>query len=112
MGLTEKPRFTVLNKIDVAPGMDKNWSEEEALQDLLNNQTMLMKTCFCSAVKKWGLTALLPGSARFYPLKQLFRHNIETTTRCNRKLGPKLFSNAVAPPKVFYDANISHFCNF
>jgi GTP-binding protein HflX len=74
MGLTEKPRFTVLNKIDVAPGMDKNWSEEEALQDLLNNQTDVDENVFfVSAVKKWGLTALLTRISQVLSVKTTFQ---------------------------------------
>jgi GTP-binding protein HflX len=74
MGLTEKPRFTVLNKIDVAPGMDKNWSEEEALQYLLNNQTDVDENVFfVSAVKKWGLTALLTRISQVLSVKTTFQ---------------------------------------
>jgi GTP-binding protein HflX len=60
LGLLEKPRITVLNKIDLALGKDKNWTEEEALQYLLNNQTEIDENMFfVSAAKKWGLTGLL-----------------------------------------------------
>jgi GTP-binding protein HflX len=60
MGLQEKPRITVLNKIDAAPGMDKNWTEQEAMKYLLNNQTDVDENMFfVSATKKWGLTILL-----------------------------------------------------
>ena len=60
LGLQEKPKITVLNKIDLALGKDKNWTEEEALQCLLSNQPEIDENMFfISATKKWGLTILL-----------------------------------------------------
>ena len=58
--LLEKPRITVLNKIDLALGKDKNWTEAEALQYLLYNRTEIQENMFfVSAAKKWGLVGLL-----------------------------------------------------
>jgi GTP-binding protein HflX len=58
--LLEKPAITVLNKIDLALGKDKNWTEAEALQYLSSNQTEIQENMFfVSASKKWGLTGLL-----------------------------------------------------
>ena len=60
LGLQEKPKITVLNKIDLALGKDKNWTEEEALQYLLSNQPEIDENMFfVSAIKKWGLTGTI-----------------------------------------------------
>ena len=60
LGLLEKPRITVLNKIDIVLGKDKNWTEEEALQHLTDNQPENNENMFfVSAANKWGLTGLL-----------------------------------------------------
>jgi 50S ribosomal subunit-associated GTPase HflX len=55
----EKPKITVLNKIDLLLGKDKNWTEEEALQYLTNNQPEREENViFVSSVKRWGLKSL------------------------------------------------------
>ena len=60
LGLLEKPRITVLNKIDLALGKDKNWTEKEALQYLTESQPEIDENMFfVSATRKWGLTGLL-----------------------------------------------------
>ena len=60
LGLLEKPRITVLNKIDLALGKDKNWTEQEAMQYLSSNHTENHENMvFVSAARKWGLTGLL-----------------------------------------------------
>jgi GTP-binding protein HflX len=60
LGLLEKPAITVLNKIDLALGKDKIWTEAEALEYLSSNQTEIQENMFfVSASKKWGLTGLL-----------------------------------------------------
>jgi len=60
----EKPRITVLNKIDLALGQDKNWTETGALEYLANNQTEKQENMvFVSATKKWGLPGLLHRTA-------------------------------------------------
>lgn len=74
MGLQEKPRITVLNKIDAAPGMDKNWTEQEAMKYLLNNQTDVDENMFfVSATKKWGLTILLTRISQVLSVKTAFQ---------------------------------------
>jgi GTP-binding protein HflX len=60
LGLLKKPAITVLNKIDLALGKDKIWTEAEALEYLSDNQTETQENMyFVSAAKKWGLTGLL-----------------------------------------------------
>jgi GTPase len=72
--LLEKPRITVLNKIDLALGQDKNWTEAEALQYLLSNQTEIQANMFfVSATKKWGLTGLLEQINKFLTGKTGFQ---------------------------------------
>ncbi len=74
LGLTEKPKITVLNKIDVALGKDRNWNEEEALQYLLSNQTDVDENMFfISAVKKWGFAGLLARVVQLLPKKTVFQ---------------------------------------
>jgi GTP-binding protein HflX len=74
MGLQEKPRITVLNKIDAAPGMDKNWTEQEAMKYLLNNQTDVDENMFfVSATKKRGLTILLTRISQVLSVKTAFQ---------------------------------------
>jgi GTPase len=74
MGLQEKPRITALNKIDAAPGMDKNWTEQEAMKYLLNNQTDVDENMFfVSATKKWGLTILLTHISQVLSVKTAFQ---------------------------------------
>lgn len=60
LDLSEKPRITVLNKIDLLLEKENSWTEEGVLQyfkneqpDIGNNMVMV------SSVKKWGLTGLL-----------------------------------------------------
>ena len=60
LNLFNKPRITVLNKIDLLLGKDKNWTEEEALQYLTDNQPEREENViFVSSVNKWGLKSLL-----------------------------------------------------
>jgi GTPase len=74
MGLQEKPRITALNKIDAAPGMDKNWTEQEAMKYLLNNQIDVDENMFfVSATKKWGLTILLTHISQVLSVKTAFQ---------------------------------------
>ena len=74
LGLLEKPRITVLNKIDLLLEKDKNWTEEDALQYLLSNQPEINKNMvFVSAVKKWGLTNLLEHISRLLVCKTGFQ---------------------------------------
>jgi 50S ribosomal subunit-associated GTPase HflX len=73
----EKPRITVLNKIDVALGKDKNWTEAEALQYLTENQPEINENMFfVSSTKKWGLTVLLTQIGKLLKGKTGFQaHN-------------------------------------
>ena len=68
LGLMAKPRITVLNKIDLALGTDKNWTEMTALEYLSNKQTEKQENMvFVSAAKKWGLTGLLDRVVKNLP---------------------------------------------
>jgi len=60
--LLDKPRITVLNKMDLLLPDDKLWDEKEALEFLSNREKFgpaSENTVLVSARKKWGLTALL-----------------------------------------------------
>ncbi|MFC1992512.1 GTPase HflX [Chloroflexota bacterium] len=60
LGLSEKPRITVLNKIDLLFSDDKDRDEEEATDFLLGQGAPMDKdTILVSAAKKWGLTKML-----------------------------------------------------
>jgi GTP-binding protein HflX len=64
LNLTDKPRITALNKIDLLLSNDKKWHEEEALNYLSDRRAPLSNpdvigTVLISATKKWGLTRLL-----------------------------------------------------
>ncbi|MFC1989062.1 GTPase HflX [Chloroflexota bacterium] len=60
LNLMDKPRFTVLNKIDLLLSSDKVWSEEEAISYLSEQTTQVSEnTLFISAARGWGLTRLL-----------------------------------------------------
>ena len=73
LGLLEKPRITVLNKIDLALGKDKNWNEKEALQYLTESQPEIDENMFfISATKKWGLTGLLEQIGKVIKIKTGF----------------------------------------
>jgi GTP-binding protein HflX len=56
LGLLEKPAITVLNKIDLALGKDKIWTEAEALEYLSEQPNGNSgKHVFCFRVEKMGL---------------------------------------------------------
>lgn len=58
--IMDKPRITVLNKIDLLLEKDKHWTEEEAMQHLMSNKQDADKNIvMVSSVKKWGLAVLL-----------------------------------------------------
>jgi GTP-binding protein HflX len=74
LGLLEKPRITILNKIDLLLEKDKNWTEEEALQYFKNEQPESDKDMvFVSSVKKWGLTGLLQQIGTIFAEKSAFQ---------------------------------------
>jgi len=59
LNLSEKPRITALNKIDLLLDDSRRWDEKSAL-DYLSGQTKADEnTVLVSAVKGWGLTGLL-----------------------------------------------------
>ena len=59
LNLSEKPRITALNKIDLLLDNSRRWDEKSAL-DYLSSQTKADEnTVLVSAVKGWGLTGLL-----------------------------------------------------
>jgi GTP-binding protein HflX len=63
LGLSEKPRVTALNKIDVLLDEQQNWDEPKALNYLDHLATGSPDTVLISARKKWGLTNLLKVTA-------------------------------------------------
>ena len=77
LGLLEKPKITVLNKIDLLLGKDKNWTEEEALLYLTNNQPEREENViFVSSVKRWGLKSLLEQINKLLVNKTAFQAHI------------------------------------
>ncbi|MCD6453178.1 MAG: GTPase HflX [Dehalococcoidales bacterium] len=70
LNLKDKPRITVLNKIDLLLDNNRDWSETEAL-DYLANDYHNKNTVFISGVKRWGITKLLELISRSL-LTQLF----------------------------------------
>ncbi len=72
LNLTDKPRITALNKIDLLLDNSQTWDEESAISylshrdDVTNENTVLI-----SAEKKWGLAKLLETlSRRLVPAAQ------------------------------------------
>ncbi len=72
LNLTDKPRITVLNKIDLLLDNGRAWDEESAINylsdrdDVINENTLLI-----SAEKRWGLNKLLEMlSRRLIPAAQ------------------------------------------
>jgi len=62
LDLLDKPRITVLNKIDLLPVPDRtmHWGEDEALNYFNDNIDVVDETSILvSAVNKWGFTKLL-----------------------------------------------------
>ena len=58
LALTDKPRITALNKIDLLLSRDRNWDEETAIS-CLSDQALDEVTVLISATKRWGLAKLL-----------------------------------------------------
>lgn len=74
LGLTEKPKITVLNKIDLLLEKGKNWTEEEALEYFLSNRPEIDKDMILvSSTKKWGLTGLLQQTSQILAYKIRFQ---------------------------------------
>ena len=60
LGLQDKPRITVLNKIDLLLDKNHTWTEEEAINTLSDKQLPVAEnTVLISAAKGWGLKRLL-----------------------------------------------------
>jgi len=65
LNLTDKPRITALNKIDLLLDNGQTWDEESAISylsdrdDVINENTVLI-----SAEKRWGLAKLLEALSR------------------------------------------------
>ena len=57
--LTDKPRITVLNKIDIVLDNSREWDEESALACLAEREEAVQhNTVLISAERKWGLAGL------------------------------------------------------
>ncbi|MFC2038337.1 GTPase HflX [Chloroflexota bacterium] len=60
LDLTDKPRITALNKIDLLLESGKKWKEEEAIEYLSGGPFPVDKdSVLISAAKKWGLAGLM-----------------------------------------------------
>lgn len=59
LGLQDKPRITVLNKIDLLLASTRKWTEEEAMGYLSEKAPAAENTVLVSATRGWGLKALL-----------------------------------------------------
>ncbi|MBA7476342.1 GTPase HflX [subsurface metagenome] len=60
LNLTDKPRITALNKIDLLLAPDRTWDEASAINYLADrHEAASENTALISAEKKWGLTRLL-----------------------------------------------------
>jgi len=65
LNLINKPRITVLNKIDLLLDGDTTWDEDKAIRYLADQPTVIAEnTVLISAAKKWGLGKLLGLLAR------------------------------------------------
>ncbi len=65
LGVTDKPRITALNKIDLLLDGSRRWTEEEALGFLSGQPAPTEKdTVLVSAGKKWGLLKIRETIAR------------------------------------------------
>lgn len=66
--LTDRPRLTVINKIDRLLDDSKRWDEQAAL-DYLKGQPLPLAedTLLVSALNRWGLVALAQAVARMLP---------------------------------------------
>ena len=58
LGLSDKPRLTALNKIDLLLDKDRSWDEASALSNF-PDRTRDQNTVPISAVRSWGLNRLL-----------------------------------------------------
>ncbi|TET66830.1 MAG: GTPase HflX [Dehalococcoidia bacterium] len=58
LNLVDKPRVTLLNKIDLLLSDNRDWGEETAI-NYLSDKSLNENTVLISAIKKWGLANLL-----------------------------------------------------
>ncbi|MFH1031334.1 MAG: GTPase HflX [Chloroflexota bacterium] len=59
LGVAQKPRLTLLNKIDLLLDNKQEWNEEKAIDYFVNQSgTSDQNTLFTSAVRGWGLITL------------------------------------------------------
>jgi len=59
LNLSDKPRITALNKIDVLLPNDQRWDEASALDYFSSQQAPAENTVLISSTRKWGLSRLL-----------------------------------------------------
>jgi len=74
LDLLDKPRITVLNKIDLLPVPDRtmHWGEDEALNYFNDNIDVVDETSILvSAVNKWGFTKLLVSAVNKWGFTKL-----------------------------------------
>jgi len=65
LGLTDRPRITALNKIDMLLDADREWTEEDAVAFLSEDRPPEdPNTVFLSAGKKWGFGRLMEQIAK------------------------------------------------
>ena len=68
LNLSDKPRITALNKIDLLLDDGKTWGEEEAMDYLSGYPaTVSEDTVLVSAARRWGLLKLLELISRTLP---------------------------------------------
>ena len=78
LDLSDSPRITVLNKIDLLLDDERDCSEEEALEFLSARQLPENRdTVMVSAEKRWGLTGLMEKIAVFLEGKTALAANPE-----------------------------------
>lgn len=89
LNLTDKPRITALNKIDLLLNSNQTWDEKTALDYLSDRQVPVDKdTVLVSATKKWGFTKLLDLIKQtLTQLKPPAQPNLQTT-HYNQNLSP------------------------
>ena len=90
LNLTDKPRITALNKIDLLLNSNQTWDEKTALDYLSDRQVPVDKdTVLVSATKKWGFTKLLDLIKQtLTQLKSPVQPNPQMT-HYNQNLSPK-----------------------
>ena len=60
LNLSEKPRITAMNKIDLLLPSDQKWEESKAIEYMAGKtEEPAPNTVLVSAAKKWGFTKLL-----------------------------------------------------